>query len=64
MQSSREKQGEERLPNEQHKEIEENKRMGKNRDLFKKTGVTKEHFIQIRHNKGHKCYGPNRSRRH
>ena len=64
MQSSREKQREERLPNEQHKEIEENKGMGKTRDLFQKTGVTKEHFMQIRHNKGQKWQGPNRSRRH
>ena len=44
MQSSREKQGEERLPNEQHKEIEENNRMGKTRDLFKKIRDTKGTF--------------------
>ena len=36
----------------QCKEIEENNRMGKTRDLFEK----------IRHNKGQKWYGPNRSR--
>ena len=30
----------------QCKEIEENNRMGKTRDLFKKTGDTKEYFIQ------------------
>ena len=30
----------------QSKEIEENNRMGKTRDLFKKTGDTKEYFIQ------------------
>ena len=31
---------------EQCKEIEENNRMGKTRDLSKKTGDIKEHFIQ------------------
>ena len=31
---------------EQCKEIEGNNRMGKIRDLFKKTGDTKEHFMQ------------------
>ena len=31
---------------EQCKEIEENNRMGKNRNLFKKTEYIKEHFIQ------------------
>ena len=31
---------------EQCKEIEENKRMGKTRDLFKKIGDTKEQFMQ------------------
>ena len=30
----------------QCKEIEENNRMGKTRDLFKKTGDTREHFMQ------------------
>ena len=30
----------------QCKEIEESNRMGKIRDLFKKTGDTKEHFMQ------------------
>ena len=37
---------------EQCKEIEGNNRMGKTKDLFKKTG----------HSKGQKWYGPNRSR--
>ena len=32
--------------NEQCKEIEENNRMGKTRDLFKKTGDIREHFMQ------------------
>ena len=31
---------------EQHKEIKENNRMGKTRDLFKKTGDTRQHFKQ------------------
>ena len=30
----------------QCKEIEENNRMGKNRDLFKKIEIPREHFIQ------------------
>ena len=30
----------------QHKEIEENNRMGKTRDLFKKMRDTKQHFMQ------------------
>ena len=28
------------------KEIEENNRMGKTRDLFKKIGIPREHFMQ------------------
>ena len=52
----------------QCKEVEENNRMGKTRDLFKKIG---EYFMQIKQgnisckdglNKGEKWYGPNRSR--
>ena len=39
----------------QCKEIEENNRMGKTRELFKKIRDT---------NKGQKWYGPNRSRRY
>ena len=39
----------------QGKEIEENNRMGKTRDLFKKIRDT---------NNGQKWYGPNRSRRY
>ena len=31
--------------NEHCKEVEENNRMGKTRDLFKKIGDTKEHFM-------------------
>ena len=45
----------------QCKEIEENNRMGKTRDLFKKIRDTKATF----HTKmGQKWYGPNRSRRY
>ena len=38
--------------NDQCKEIEENNRMGKTRDLFKKSRDTKETFHANRHNKG------------
>ena len=48
----------------QCKEIEENNRMGKTRDLFKKIRDTKGTFHADRHNKGQKWYGPNRSRRY
>jgi len=34
--------------NDQCKEIEENNRMGKTRDLFKKSEIPKEHFMQRR----------------
>ena len=47
------------------KQIEENNRMEKTRDLFKKMRDTKGTFMQnILSNKGQKCYGPNRSRRY
>ena len=45
----------------QCKETEENNRMGKTRDFFKKIGDTKG---TAGHNKGQKLYGPNRSRRY
>ena len=48
----------------QSKEIEENNRMRKTRDLFKKLEIPREHFMQRRHNKGQKWYGPDRSRRY
>ena len=48
----------------QCKEIGENNRMGKIRDLFKKSTDTNESFMQNGHNKGQKWYGPNRSRRY
>ena len=38
----------------QCKEIEENNRMGKTRDLFKKIRDTKGHFMKDGHNKGQK----------
>ena len=48
------------------KEIEENSRMGKTRDLFKKIRDTYQGNISCKngHNKGQKWYGPNRSRRY
>ena len=47
------------------KEIEENNRMGKTKDLFKKVRDTKGTFsCKDGHNKGQKWYGPNRSRRY
>ena len=47
----------------QCKDIEENNRMGKTRDLFKK--IRDNQGSKLGHNKGQKCYGPNnRSRRY
>ena len=49
----------------QCKEIEENNRMGKTRDLFKKIRDTKERFhSKMGSIKDRKRYGPNRSRRY
>ena len=49
----------------QCKEIEENNRMGKTTDLFKKIRDTKGAFhAKMGSDKGQKWYGPNRSRRH
>ena len=50
----------------QCKEIKENNRMGKTRDLFKKTSDTYKRNILCKdgHNKGWKLYEPNRSRRY
>ena len=45
----------------QCKEIEENNRMGKTRDLSKKI---RDISCKDEHNKGQKQYGPNRSRRY
>ena len=59
------KKREESLLSDQRKEIEEKNRMGKTRDLFKKTRDTKGIFHEkmglIKDRNG---YGPNRSRRY
>ena len=48
----------------QCKEIEENNRMGKTRDLFKKIIYQGNISCIYGHSKGQKRYGPNRSRRY
>ena len=49
----------------QRKEIEENNRMGKTRDLFKKMRDTKGTSLgKDELNEGQKGYGPNRSKRY
>ena len=48
----------------QCKEIEENNRMGKTRDLFKKIRYQGNISCKDGLNKGKKWYGPNRSRRY
>ena len=48
----------------QCKETEENNKMGKTRDLFKKIRDTKGTFHANGLNKGQKWYGPNRSKRY
>ena len=48
----------------QCKEIEENNRMGKTRDLFKQIRDTKGTFHAKMGSKGQKWHGPNRSRRY
>ena len=48
----------------QRKEIEEDNRMGKTRDVFKKIRDTKGTLMQIELDRGQKWYGPNRSRRY
>ena len=66
MQSSKDHQGEIRKPffSDQYKETEENNRIGKASDLFKKIRDTQGKFNEEDgHNKGQKWYGPNRSRR-
>ena len=50
--------------NEHCKEIEENNRMGKTRDLFKKLRYQGNISCKDGHNNGQKWYGPNRSRRY
>ena len=49
---------------EQCKEIEENNRMGKTGDLFEIIIDTKGKFVEKKHNKGQKWYGPKRSGRY
>ena len=61
------RRGKEAFLSDQCKEIEENNRMGKTRDRFKKIRDTKGAFHAKKkggHNKGQKWYGPNRSRRY
>ena len=48
----------------QCKEIEENNRMGKTKDLFKKIRYQGSISCKDGLNKGQKWYGPNRSRRY
>ena len=48
----------------QCKQIEENNRMGKTRDLFKKIRYQGNISCKAGLNKGQKWYGPNRSRRY
>ena len=48
----------------QCEEIEENNRMGKTRDLFKKIRYQRNISCKDGLNKGQKWYGPNRSRRY
>ena len=48
----------------QSKEIEENNRMGKTRDLFKKIRYQGNISCKDGLDKGQKWYGPNRSRRY
>ena len=48
----------------QCKEIEENNRMGKTRDLFKKIRATKGTFLAKMGSIKDRWYGPNRSRRY
>ena len=48
----------------QYKEMEENNRMGKTRDLFKKIRYQGNISCKDGLDKGQKCYGPNRNRRY
>ena len=48
----------------QCKEIEENNRMGKTRDLFKKIRYQRNISCKDGHNKGQKPYGPNSNRKY
>ena len=46
------------------KEIEENNRMGKAREIIKKIRYQGKFSCKNGHNKGQKLYGPNRSKRY
>ena len=48
----------------QCKDIEENNRMGKTRDLSRKLEISRNISCKDGHNKGQKRYGPNRRRRY
>ena len=66
MQNSKEEQVEikKAFHSDQRTEIEENNRMGKTSDLFKKIRIPREISCKVGLNKGQKWYGPNRSRRY
>ena len=48
----------------QCKELDENSRMGKTRDLSRKLEISRNYFCKDGNNKGQKWHGPNRSRRY
>ena len=52
------------LLSDQCKEVEENNRVGKTRDLFKKIRYQGNISCKDEHSKGQKLYGPNRTRRY
>ena len=52
------------LLSDQCKDIEENNRMGKTRDLSRKLEISRNISCKDGHNKGQKLYGFNRSRRY
>ena len=59
------RRGKKAFLSDQCKEIEENNRMGKMRDLFKKIKRYQGNIsCKDGHNKGQKWHGPNRSRRY
>ena len=53
-----------RVLSEKCKEIEENNRKGKTRDLFKKIRYQVNNSCKDGHNKGQKPYGPNSNRKY
>ena len=65
MQSSKEYQEEIRKPSSAiNAKIEENNRMGKTRDLFRKLKIPRNISCKDGLEKGQKWYGPNRSRKY